>query len=288
MRIIIALFTLASVFLFSCQKEVDYANGNNNSGGGGGGGGGTQGTTLVKTVSKNGTDSVVTVYTYNANKKLINEKITGKSQGIDVSNEYKYYRNASGIITRYVQINATLAAQGIDSVTTMVNYNSSSSRYTSTVSLITYSGFTVLDSTVFVYDGSGKVTESDLYLGIPLLGSYDLAVKFKYVYAANGNISQYDIYDLTSGTEEHVATTKNTFDTKTSPIIFNNEAFAIGHPDWVSVNNATKVELLDLTDPTNNYTMAITYTYNGTNRPATSVNTTMPGSIVDNVTYYYQ
>lgn len=285
MRIIIALSALASIFLFSCQKEVDYANGNNNSGGGGGGG--AQGTTLVKTVSKNGSDSVVTVYTYNGNKKLINEKITGKSQGIDVSNEYKYYRNASGIITRYVQINADLVAQGIDSVTTIVNYNSSSSRYTSTVSTITYSGFTVLDSTVFLYDAGGKVIESDLYLGIPLLGGYDLAVKFKYMYA-NGNISQYDIYDLTSGTEEHIATTKYTFDAKTSPIIFNNEAFAIGHPDWVSVNNATKVELLDLTDPTNNYTIAIAYAYNSANRPATSVNTTTPGNIVDNVTYYYQ
>src|SRR5678815_5968550 len=89
--------------------------------------------------------------------------------------------------------------------TTMVNYNSSSSRYTSTVSQISYSGFTVLDSTVFLYDGRAKVIESDLYLGIPLLGGYDLAVKFKYVYAANGNISQYDIYDLTSGTEEHLS-----------------------------------------------------------------------------------
>ena len=286
MRIILALFTLTSLFLFSCQKEADFANGGNNSGGGGGGG--TSGTTLVKTVSKNGSDSVVTVYTYNSSKKLINEKITGMSQGMDMGNEYKYYRNSSGIISRYVQINATLAASGIDSVVTIVHYNSSSSRYTSTVSEITFSGFTVLDSTVFLYDASGKVIESDLYLGIPLLGGYDLSVKFKYTYAANGNITQYDVYDLTSGTEEHVATTKYTFDTKTSPIIFNNEAFAIGHPDWVSVNNATKVEILDLTDPTNNYTIAITYTYNNSNRPATSTNTTTPGSIVDNVTYYYQ
>jgi len=284
MRIRIALFTLASIILFSCQKEADYANGNNTSGGGGGN---TPATTLVRTVSKNGADSVVTVYTYNASKKLINEKITGKSQGIDVGNEYKYYRNASGIITKFVQINVDLASQGIDSVTTIVNYNSSSSRYTSTVSTITYSGFTVLDSTVFLYDASGKVIESDLYLGIPLLGGYDLAVKFKYIYA-NGNITQYDVYDLTSGTEDHVATTKYTFDNKTSPIIFNNEAFAIGHPDWVSVNNATKVELLDLTDPTNNYTIAIAYNYNSTNRPVTSINTTTPGGIVDNVTYYYQ
>ncbi|HEV8283675.1 MAG TPA: hypothetical protein VGQ09_05165 [Chitinophagaceae bacterium] len=284
MRIFIFLSAIITLFLFSCQKEVDYVTGN----GGGGGGGTTSGNTLVKTVSKNGSDSVITVYTYNANKKLINEKITGMSQGIDLGNEYKYYRNASGIITRYVQINAMLAASGIDSVVTIVHYNSSSSRYTSTVSEISFSGFSVLDSTVFIYDASGKISESNLYLGIPLLGGYDLTDKFKYIYAANGNINQFDIYDLSSGTEDHVATTKYTFDAKTSPIIFNNEAFAIGHPDWVSVNNPTKVEIIDLTDPTNNYTLTFTYTYNSSNKPATSVNTQDPGNIVNNVTYYYQ
>jgi hypothetical protein len=283
-QILITLSILTTIFLFSCQKEGDFSNGN-----GGSGGGGTSGTLLVKTVSKTGSDSVVTVYTYNSNKKLINEKRVGMSAGIDEGNEYRYYRNASGIITRYVQINAVLATSGIDSVTTIVHYNASSSRYTSTVQEISLSGFSVLDSSVFVYDANGKVIRSDLYQSIPLSGSgYDLTEKLKYTYAANGNISQYDIYDASSGTDDLIATVKYTFDTKTNPLILNGEAFAIGHPDWVSVNNGTNVEIIDITDPSNNQTIIFTYTYNNANRPVTAVSTQNPGAIVRNYTFYYQ
>jgi hypothetical protein len=281
-KFLTTLSILTSLFLFSCQKESDFSNGN-------GGGGSTSGTMLVKMVSKNGSDSVVTVYEYNAGKKLINEKTVGMSGGIDEGNEVRYYRNSSGIVTRYVQINSNFVMAGIDSVTTFVHYNTSSLRYTSTVQEISLLGFSVLDSMVFVYDGSGKVVHSDLYQSIPLAGGgYDLTEKFKYTYAASGNITQYDIYDETSGADDLVATVRYTFDTKTSPLIFNNEAFAIGHPDWISVNNGTKVEFTDVSDPSNNQTIAFTYTYNNSNMPATGVSTQNPGAVVSNITYYYQ
>ena len=79
------------MFLVSCQKEIDWATGN-----GTGGGSSTTGDLLVKTESKSGSETVTTLYTYNTNKKLINEKITGLSQGINVGNEFRYYRNAVG------------------------------------------------------------------------------------------------------------------------------------------------------------------------------------------------
>src|SRR6187549_2424457 len=110
------LFTLLSVILISCQKEPDLlTGGSGGSGGGGGGGGNTGGTRLVRTVSKTGPDSVVTVYTYNSNGKVVNVKTTGMSGGIDQANEFRYYRNSSGIITRKVQINPNLASAGVDS-----------------------------------------------------------------------------------------------------------------------------------------------------------------------------
>ena len=282
MRIAVILLAFSSI-LYSCQKEIDFANGNT------GGGGSTSGTLLVKTVSKSGSDSVVTVYTYDGNKRIMNEKSVGMTQGFNAGNEFRYYRNAAGIITHYVQINANLVTSGIDSVTTIVHYNSASARYSSTVSEISFAGFSVLDSTVFIYDANGKVIESDLYLGIPFVGGYDLSDKFKYTYAGNGNITKYDTYDLTSGTEDLIATTKYTYDAKTSALSLpNTEAFAIGFPDQVAVNNATKVEILDLTNPSNNYTIDMTFAYNSNNRPATGVSTQTPGSIVNNLTYYYQ
>src|SRR5204863_455637 len=120
----------------------------------------------------------------------------------------------------------------------------------------------------------------------------DLSLKVKYIYAANGNVTQVDTYDATSGTDVLATTIKYTFDAKTSALNVNamfaklSEAFAIGHGDWVSVNNANKVEIIDVTTPANNQTSTVVYTYNTGNRPVTGVNTR--GTVVDNLFYYYQ
>jgi hypothetical protein len=284
---------LLCLFLISCQKEVDFANGS----GGSGGGGGTTGNTLVKTVSKNGSDSIVTIYTYNANKLLIGHKMSGMSQSIDVTNENKYYRNAAGIITRFIQINPNLVAAGIDSVVSIVHYDAAASRYTSVISELSLFGFTVIDSSLLVYDAGGKVIRNDVYQGSPSLGMpMELSLKTSYTYGASGNMTQLDQYshDPTTGTDDLVSTIKYTYDNKvnaftaTTAFLKSNEAFAIGHGDWTGINNATKIELTSTVAPTANRTITVAYTYNSGNRPATSVNTTTPGSLVENYTYYYQ
>jgi hypothetical protein len=292
-KIALIVSVLLCLFLVSCQKEVDFANGS----GGSGGGGGTTGNTLVKTVSKNGSDSIVTVYTYNANKLLIGHKMSGISQGVDVTNENKYYRNAAGIITRFIQINPNLVAAGIDSVVSIVHYDAATSRYTSVISEIGLLGFTVVDSSLLVYDAGGKVIRDDVYQGSPSLGMpMELSLKTSYTYGTNGNVTQLDQYshDPSTGSDDLVSTVKYTYDSKgnaftaTTAFLKSNEAFAIGHGDWVSTNNATKIELTSTVAPAANRTITVVYTYNSSNRPGTSVNTTSPGSIVDNVTYYYQ
>ncbi len=282
-RILTSLSIFSILFLSSCQKESGFSDTNNGSSGS------SAGTLLIKTESKRGTETATTIYTYNASKKLINQKITGTAQGINVGNEYRYYRNASGIVTNYTQISAVLAQSGLDSLTTIVHY--SNSKYTSTVSKITISGFSVLDSMTFIYDAGGKIIRSDLYQALPTISGYELTATVKYTYSANGNLmqQQYYTHDPTTSSDDLFATVKYTFDTKTSPLIVAaNEAFALGHPDWLSVNNGTKIELIDASDPINNQTIGITYTYNSNNRPATSVNTTNPGNIVENATYFYQ
>ena len=283
MRILIILFAFASLFLFSCQKEVDFAARNTN------GGGTTSGSMLVKTVAKSGTDSLVTLYTYNGNKKLINEKVTGTDQGNDINKEYRYYRNGAGIITHYVIISPDLISVGIDSITTVVHYNSSTSRYTSYVIRISITGFSFLDSSNFVYDASGKITREELYESPSGAGNdYYLSGKANYTYAANGNIAQLDIYDIDqAGTLSFVGTSKYSYDTKTSPIHLDNEAFAIGHTQWVSANNIISGQLID-SDPTNNQTLVTSYVYNSDNKPSTSISTISPDNVVINTAYYYQ
>src|SRR5882672_12450812 len=127
MRISIILLACISLFLFSCQKEAEFANRDN-----GGNGGNNSGGLLVKMVQKAGSDSIVTTYGYDANKKIINLKRIGIDQGSPVNAEYRFYRN-SGILIQYSIIDADLVAAGIDSLVTIVHYNSSASRYTSYV-----------------------------------------------------------------------------------------------------------------------------------------------------------
>jgi hypothetical protein len=289
MRIFTALTALTSLFLFSCQKEADFANGNN--AGNGGNTGSPSDELLVKTVQKIGSDSVVTTYGYNANKKLITLKEIGiDDQGDFVDREYHYHRNASGIIADYSFIDAELLAAGIDSIKTIVHYNSSTSRYTSYVLKIDVSGFSLLDSSVFVYDGSGKIVGENVYESPSGSGNdYYLSGKVNYSYLANGNISQRDIHDLdASGTEIFSATTKINYDTKTNPLHFTNEALVMGHPEWISVNNIANEQLSDSNGPADDQTVSITYTYNAGNKPKTSLTTVVPDNITVNTSFYYQ
>ena len=69
MKIFLVILSTGSLFLFSCQKERDFANRNN-----GGNGGNSAGGLLVIMVQKTGSDSIVTTYGYDANKKIINLK----------------------------------------------------------------------------------------------------------------------------------------------------------------------------------------------------------------------
>lgn len=275
------LFLFSGIIVFTgCQKEIDW-----------GLGGSSGGDLLVKTVSKNGTDSVVTVYTYNSSRKLINEKMTGMSQGINAGNEYRYYRNGSGIITHYVQINPNLILAGIDSVVTYVNYDAASSRYTSSVSELSLFGFTVRDSAAIVYSANGKVGQLDQYQKIPLSGGgYEISARIKYTFDASGNMTQQDFYSVDPVTlaEDLFSSIKYTFDTRPSAIRLDNEGFAIGKPDLTSFNNAASVDFVDASDPANNFTISNVYTYNSNNKPATAVSTRNPGAIVNNISYYYQ
>ena len=79
MRVSVSFIILGCLFLFSCQKEVDFANrtGNGNS---------TGSDELIgkDRQKKMAMDSLVSrIHWYNANKKLIGLKMTGTDQGAD-------------------------------------------------------------------------------------------------------------------------------------------------------------------------------------------------------------
>jgi len=281
-RFFIILSAICSIILFSCQKEAGFSNSSNSSGGG-------SGTRLAKVVQKQGADSVVIEYTYDGSGRLTQEKITGMSAGIDVSNTLKIIRNSSGIITQTIQINAQFQQLGIANVTTNYHYNTSTNKYTSSVFSLTLSGFSTSDSTLYTYDAAGKIIKGDLYqtiTGQP----YELSFKEEYSYSAAGNLDMIkeSSYDPGTSSFDQVASIAYTFDNKVNPLKLGTDGVAILRVSSYGPNNATKSEFTDLSDPTNNQTSNIVYTYNSNNMPATATMTDTPGGAISTVIYYYQ
>ena len=280
----------ASFFISSCQKELSF----DDNGGSGGGGGTTTGDLLTKIVSTSGGETATTEYEYDANKRLLREKVTGTIQGTNVSNDYRIVRNAAGIITATVQKNAELAMQGIDSSVARIHYNSATLRYESRVSEISLFGMASIDSTVFIYDASGKVIRADEYLMNQALGpDFVLFVVIEFDYGAGGiTESRFNLADpLSPGAPpELAAKITYTYDTKTSPLILPpGEAAAILRTDLLASANPTKLDYIDeINGGADNFNIAYVYTYNSKNKPATAVSTENPGSLVSNLTYTYK
>ena len=286
MRIAVIVAAVTSFILFSCQKEVDFPNANNN----GGGGNDTSGILLRKMVLKTSSDSLVTTYAYDSKKKIISMKKVGvDEQGDQINTEYHYHRNASGMVTDYSVIDADLVSHGIDSITVVVHSNSS--RYTSYVLNVNVPGYTLLDSSSFVYNSSGKIIEEDYYES-PAGGGSDfyLSGKFNYTYSSRGDVSRFDIHDFDeSGTEIFTASTFNiSYDSKANPAYAGNEAIALGQSDWISPNNVISEQLQDSNGSADDQSATFTYTYNSNDRPTTGIINVVPDNTVTNISYYYQ
>src|SRR5688572_197459 len=129
MRKAIGSIAIITLFLFSCKKEKSFDPNNPN-----GGGGGSTDSLLEKTVTQtDGGDSLVITYIYDSQKKFIGYSAEESYQGDFYHREEKFIRNSQGIIQKIVVKSFDLALLGIDSVFYAVHYNTSTSRYTSSV-----------------------------------------------------------------------------------------------------------------------------------------------------------
>ncbi|HET9826848.1 MAG TPA: hypothetical protein VFP87_16030 [Chitinophagaceae bacterium] len=276
MRIQIALLACIVAFLFSCQKEKDSV---------GGGGGGANSSRLTKMVLKSGSDSSVEEFTYNGVGKIIAFKWSGVDSGQPIDFRLSYIRNSSGIIQQQIMKSAELVAIGIDSIVTFVNYDAGNNRYKGAVSNIVFFGFSIRDSIVFQYDGTGRlVSEIDYEDAGAGMMPY---TKTEYSYSGSNLAGEkyYDYNDV-SGTFDLSATNIYEYDSKINPLQFVADAPVLNMNPFYSSNNITKTTYVDATDPTNNYVSTDTYTYDSSNRPASSVSVT--GTNTTTTTFYYQ
>ena len=244
---------------------------------------------MVKVVKKTGTDSLVTLYGYDAHKRLISVKETGTDQGDQVDQVLHFHRNASGVVTDYAIIDADLLSVGIDSITTVMHYNSS--RYTSRVLNVNVFGSVLSDSSIFTYDASGKIIQEDVYQSpTGTANDFYYAGKLNYIFSSGGNLTQFEIHDIDStGSDTFWVTLKITYDTKTSPLLLGNEGIALGGDlEWISPHNPVSEQSSDSNGSSDDQFVTTIYNYNNDNKPSTAVVTLMPDNTVTNISYYYQ
>lgn len=279
-NLLTAVLIVSCLTFFSCQKEPkpDGFNGggnNNNSSSG----------LLSKMVIKNGSDSNVASFTYNSSNKLIGVYSSGVDAGTVIDTRETFTRNAQGIITQIVTKDADLIASGIDSVVSKINY--SGGRYISRVSIIDFFGvFQFKDSAIFTYDGSGNVVTVEDLLDVGT--GYEPYVKQQFTYTSK-NISAVKtyLYDDAAGKYVEESTETRTYDSKVSPLILGNEAFALNYNSWYSANNAIKSVTVSPTDPTLNGTQDVTYTYNSSNKPVSGT-TVIQGGTTATISFTYK
>jgi hypothetical protein len=275
MRLTIILALLLILFLFSCKKNVTNVNNNP----------GVQSNLLVKIVSKVGSDSVVTEYSYDSGKRLILEKVTSVTSGASEKRVLKIFRDNSGIVTQTTEIADYLIASGVDSIVTL--FANAAGRYTFSVFTITQGGTTVRDSVYYLYDVSGRIIRDQHFQkvsGVPFTQLF----KQEYVYSSAGNIDSVKQYDFSGGVYTLSYTVAYTYDSKINALQLQNDAIILYVFGLSGVNNATKTQANFITNPSYNNSITVAYTYRGDNRPLTSVSTKLPSGKISNESYFYQ
>jgi hypothetical protein len=274
------LLILLILFLAACQKEIDWGLGGN----------AVTDKLLIKISSKAGTDSTVISYTYNAAKQLIGENTIGVSGTASVDNDLKIYRNSAGIIQKTVQVASALTANGIDSLVTRFNYNTTLSRYTSSVFAVTVMGTNVVDSVSYVYDATGKITSDEHYLKASILPPM-LSAKNQYTYSADGfnvTVVQQSAATTIGGPVSPLASQTYTYDSKKNPLIVKQEAILLFRTGLFNAQNPLKTVVTNASDPTADFTMDFVYRYNSAGKPDSSYGTRTPGGAVTASKYFYQ
>ena len=268
------LLILVASILFSCQKEIDFANTN-------GGSGGTTDALLQKLVSRSGSDSSTLEFGYNTSKKLMTLNTIDVTSGTTSLTRERVERNSQGIIQRLIIKDDQYQQLGLDSVETVMEY--SSGRYISKVTTIDLGIVVFSDSVALIYDAGGKVVTEKIYDDLAT-GNYEENSKIDYTYSGN-NIVTIKQYSYDGSTYSLVVTySYDEYDNKVSPMNIGFEAFVFDSPAMFSFNNPTKSSI---SDTGSSETFTTTYTYNSANKPLTAMSAIQPGNSTATATYYY-
>ena len=240
---------------------------------------------LTRFVTKyNGSsDSVVYTFQYDNNKRL---KSFSTLQPDDDQNiieqSYRYYRNASGLVERYVEY-ATAVINNIryeDSAVYHLYLNGG--RYDHAIrEVLNLPDPVIKDSVVYEYDGSGRI--NTVHITRYEDNAWAEFQKAIYSYDANGNITQVVLTFEDPGDLHQVITLQ--YSDKSAAANFGNEMLFNGlfAPGFCGPNT-----MLGFDNPEGPDKYAFSYEYSSSGKPVKGIQTDLLNGGTANFYYYYQ
>ena len=268
----ILLGFFAITFLFSCKKD----NGSNPGGGTG------NNKKLLKQEFSAGQNSGSFTYVYGADGRLARLHMEGSNGSNTTRQGFSITRNAAGMIQKLVYLDD--GSRG-DSLTIVVT--SSGDRYTKAVESATRFGSTTTFTAEFIYDNSGRITETKNAVATDGVLTDQFITEYTY---QNNNVTTVKFYQVINGAKSLYSQEDFMYDNKTNPLPSGSEWILYSltftsFEGWNSANNITRhtSKSQGMADEVIN----TSYTYNISNLPVKATSNS-PGQPAVTLTYTYE
>jgi len=263
---------------------------------------GPSGPLLTSYVEHQNADSVIYNMTYDNNNRLINITFTGTGFGpsLNISGT-QITRNVAGIITQYIDSYPSPNPQLNPNDTVLVFYDNAKAQYTLLLQYnrVNSSGqpINVRDSTILVYDNSGRIVQELLYyFDAGTSADYYLSQTEYFAYDQQDNIIT-DSVVANSNAPQYVIHYQ--YDTYTNPLSLGNEALLLPDRDWTglprisgwfSKNNVISGAYTDLQSSISDFSVQRVFNYSSARLPLNSTDQwqdTQTGPLTNGSTNYY-
>lgn len=238
---------------------------------------------LDKVTTKEGTDSIVTSYTYDAQNRFVGESVN------DPINSETYTRSLTrdnnGRITKITD--AEVSSTPSSSVIDFAYLGATDTKLRNGKTFFVVSNVNINDSSAYEYNGA-QVARTNHYWSTATF-PLTLIEYYVYTYDARGNMTEVKYYqtDAPGSTNfQLVETLTFTYDDKINPIYSKDDALVEYFVNqYVSPNNMTGLTYSSVSNPANNFSATFTYEYRSDGRPTKSTLSIGGSSSVSTFTY---
>ncbi|MBX2924660.1 MAG: hypothetical protein KF746_20830 [Chitinophagaceae bacterium] len=246
---------------------------------------------LVRSVAVSGSDSLVTIYTYDDEGRLETATTDGLSSGIQYHSFQEYERDEAGRIanTLFSEIYGGIV---YDTIKTTVHYpDATGFEFDYSISTQNNFGFPVVDSAVYTYS-AGNMTQVEVFTDYGL--GYELSERKEFEFNAQGNVSVTNFYSSVSspdGSLLHTTVFEYTYGTEPDYLWASASAaqnyWFTGLPNAENLN-IRQLEVKDQTGIGSDLSILTSLEAGSNGKPETGVKTILPYNHVTTYTFYYR